>query len=281
MKISIITPVFNAVETIEKTILSVIQQSVDSELEYIVIDGGSTDGTQDIVQKYRDHVSLYICEKDNGVYDAMNKGIVYATGEVVGIINADDWYNDGALSIVESEFKKDPSIEILYSPVDTYFNNKYLTRFIPGSLENLPFKFTINHPSCFVKKSVYDRIGSFNLSYTIAADYDFVFRAYNAKVNFHLVEYSLASYSLNGMSGKPLAKFKQIQQSWMVGSSYVPDSEKALHKQRWIFYITWMLKEFLVFPIKPFLTPHLSRSIKRHLRQLMGGVFPSDKYGAW
>lgn len=283
MKISIITPVYNSVKTVEKTILSVINQKINSELEleYIVIDGGSSDGTQQVIQRYREQISLFISERDKGVYDAMNKGIAHATGDIIGIINSDDWYNDGALSIVESKFEEKPELEVLYSPVDTYFNDKYLVKFIPGSLENLPFKFTINHPSCFVRKSVYDRIGDFNLDYSIAADYDFIFRAYNANINFDFVENSLASYSLNGMSGKPLAKFKQIQQSWIVGLENIPASEKYLKNKRKWFYLNWALKEILVFPLKPLLNPHLSRRVKGTFRQIMGGVFPSDKYGAW
>ncbi|MBE9098889.1 glycosyltransferase family 2 protein [Vacuolonema iberomarrocanum] len=281
MKFSIITPVFNAAQTLEKTILSVIGQTFDAELEYIIIDGGSTDGSLEIIDRYRDRISLVISEKDKGVYDAMNKGILNATGDVVGIINSDDWYNEGTLKTAERKFREHQDLEILYSPVDTYFNGKHLIKFLPGSLDNLSYKFTINHPSCFVKKTVYNRIGMFDLSYSIAADYDFILRAYNAGMEFAFVEDPLASYSLNGLSGKPLAKFEQIRQSWIIGSQYISNTDKALQAKRRFFYLKWLLKEMVVFPVKPFLNPHISRSIKKQVRGLVGGRLPSDKYGAW
>ncbi|MEO1146056.1 MAG: glycosyltransferase family 2 protein [Cyanobacteria bacterium J06638_22] len=281
LKFSIITPVFNAAPTLEKTILSVLDQDFESELEYIIIDGGSTDGSLEIIDRYRDRISVVISEKDEGVYDAMNKGILNATGDVIGIINSDDWYNTGALRTVETQFLKKQDAEIVYSPVDTYFNGKPLIRFIPGSLENLNFKFTINHPSCFVKKSIYDRIGTFDLSYSIAADYDFILRAYNADAKFYFVDPPLASYSLNGLSGKPLAKFEQIRQSWIIGSQYMSNMDRMLQLKRRFFYLKWLFKEMVVFPMKPFLNPHLTRAIKKQFRLLLGGRLPSDSYGAW
>ncbi|MEM9399516.1 MAG: glycosyltransferase family 2 protein [Verrucomicrobiota bacterium] len=281
MKISIITPVFNAAKTLDKTILSVINQDLESELEYIVVDGGSKDGSLDIIEQYRDRISTIISEKDEGVYDAMNKGISHATGDVIGIINADDWYSDSALKTVEKTFQENESAEILYSPVDTYFDGQYLIRFTPGSLENLFLKFTLNHPSCFVRKSVYNRLGYFDLCYSIAADYDFILRAYVSGTNFFYVEDSLASYSLNGLSGKPLAKFDQIKQSWAIGSKYTALVDQPDKTKRTVFYLNWLLKEIIVFPFKHMLDPHTSRKLKKQLRELMGGRLPSDQYGAW
>lgn len=152
MKISIVTPVYNAGKTFERTILSVINQSMDSELEYIVIDGGSKDKTLEILNRYSKHINILISEKDKGVYDAMNKGISLATGDIIGIINADDWYNDGALKSVEQAFLKFPEISVVHSPVKNYLEGKYLSTFTPGELENMPFKLPVAHPSCFVKR---------------------------------------------------------------------------------------------------------------------------------
>ncbi|MDX2476604.1 MAG: glycosyltransferase, partial [Gammaproteobacteria bacterium] len=91
MKISVITVVFNAVETIEDTIKSVIDQDYD-DIEHIIIDGGSTDGTLDVVNCYKDHLAKVVSEPDNGIYDAMNKGIALASGNIIGFLNADDLY---------------------------------------------------------------------------------------------------------------------------------------------------------------------------------------------
>jgi glycosyltransferase involved in cell wall biosynthesis len=100
LKISVITPSFNSEKTIEKTILSVIYQKISCNLEYIIIDGGSTDRTCEIIKKYA-NIDVFISEPDAGAYDAMNKGISLATGDIIGIINSDDWYQDGTIKIVE------------------------------------------------------------------------------------------------------------------------------------------------------------------------------------
>ena len=281
MKITIITPVFNGGKSIEKTIESVINQSLKSPLEYIIIDGKSTDDTLRVVEKYKDKIDLVISENDKGVYDAMNKGISHASGDLIGIINADDWYNPGALQAVEDAFAQNPTADIVYSPVETYFNGEYLIRFVPGNLERLPFKFTLNHPSCFIKKQVYDRLGTYDLTYSIAADYDFILRAYGAGFSFHYVEPSLASYSLNGLSGKPLAKFKQIQQSRRVGQRYIDQHQPQLSGEHWRFYLGWLLKEVTIFPVKHFVKPHRARQLKALLRKTLGGRLPSDQYGTW
>jgi glycosyltransferase involved in cell wall biosynthesis len=280
MKISIITPVFNAVETVEKTILSVVTQEIDSELEYIIVDGASKDESLEVINKYIDKIDVLISEKDQGVYDAMNKGIARTTGDIIGIINSDDWYNDGILKIVEKVFKENEDFDIVYSPINNYFEGKYLNTFIPGDLENLVFKFTINHPSCFVKKSVYERVGLFDLSYSIAADYDFVLRAYTSGVKFHYIETPLVSYSLNGMSGKPITKFKQIRESWRVGSKIARQSSDNLEARRRKFYLVWLLKELAAFPVKQVVKPQTTRKIKNLIRQKVGKL-PADKYGAW
>ncbi len=277
MRLSIITPVYNAEATIERTILSVLNQPRSSDLEYIVVDGGSRDRTLEIIQKYCDRIDVSISEPDGGVYDAMNKGLQRATGDIIGIINADDWYNHDAFLAVEQAFADHPTTSILYSPIKNYFDGEYLNTFAPGHLDRLPFKFTINHPSCFIRRSVYAQVGNFDLSYRIAADYDFILRCYQAGVGFHYVETPLVSYSLNGMSGNPLSKFKQIRESWQVGAAA---QCTHLKNQRILFYLNWIAKEILVLPVKLTVSPQITRKIKSHMRQLLGGL-QSDKYGAW
>jgi glycosyltransferase involved in cell wall biosynthesis len=277
MRLSIITPVYNAASTIERTLVSVIDQPRRADLEYIVVDGGSQDQTIEIIRKYSDFIDVIISEKDLGVYDAMNKGVRWATGDIVGIINSDDWYNENAFQIIEQTFTDYPDTEILYSPIHNYLNGEYLNTFSPGHLERLPFKFTINHPSCFVRRSVYDKIGEFNLTYHIAADYDFILRAYQAGVLFKEIDVPLVSYSLNGMSGKPMSKFKQIYESWRVGSIKQSPNVK---NQRLLFYITWIAKEIIVLPIKLIIKPKITRKIKAKMRKFFGAL-QSDQDGAW
>lgn len=279
MKISIVTPVYNSEKTLERTILSVINQTLDSELEYIIIDGGSTDKTLEIIQKYSTRINIVVSERDRGTYDAMNKGISLATGDIVGIINSDDWYNDGALKSVEQVFRNNPEISIVHSPVKNYFAGQYLSTFIPGKLENLPFKFTVAHPSCFVKKEVYDRIGLFDLSYQMAADYDFIFRAYTTGYKFQDIDTPLASFSLDGTTGKLKNKLKLIRETWDVSSKFIVEASREIKSKHRTFYINWFLRELATFPIKYF-DPFFAIKIKGFLRRKIGKL-SSDEYGAW
>jgi glycosyltransferase involved in cell wall biosynthesis len=277
MRFSIITPVYNAEKTIERTLLSVIKQPRKAELEYIVVDGGSQDRTFEIIQKYVNYIDVFISESDGGVYDAMNKGIGRSAGDIIGIINSDDWYNDNALQTVEKAFIEHPDTDILYSPIYNYFDGEYLNTFLPGQLDLLPFKFTINHPSCFIRRSAYDKLGNYDLSYRIAADYDLILRAYQSGLTFRSVSTPLVSYSLNGMSGKPFSKFQQIYESWRVGSK-----APFLHlkNKRLVFYIKWIAKEVVVLPVKLIVKPQVTRQLKAKLRRVLGGL-QSDKYGTW
>ncbi|RCJ14626.1 glycosyl transferase [Nostoc sp. ATCC 43529] len=279
MKISIITPVYNSEQTLERTILSVISQTPSSELEYIIIDGGSSDKTLEIIQKYSTRINIVVSEKDKGTYDAMNKGISLATGDIIGIINSDDWYNNGALINVEQVFIKNPEISIVHSPVKNYLGGQHLSTFIPGKLDNLPFKFTVAHPSCFVKKEVYDRIGLFDLTYPMAADYDFIFRAYTNGYKFHDIDSPLASFSLDGTTGQLTNKLKLIQESWSISSKFIAEASNQIKSKHRTFYINWFLREIATLPLKYF-DPFVAIKIKGFLRRKIGKL-SSDEYGAW
>ncbi|MEO0969130.1 MAG: glycosyltransferase family 2 protein, partial [Cyanobacteria bacterium J06639_18] len=219
-KISIITPCYNSELTIEKTIQSVVEQQSTYQIEYIIIDGGSTDTTCEIISQYSQYISKFISEPDSGAYDAMNKGIEIATGDIIGIINSDDWYNPNAIKIVEKEFEKYPEIDIVYSPIENYFAGEYVAKFIPGKIEKLTIRFTLNHPSCFIKKHVYKTVGLYNIQYSIAADYAMILQIFLLGYKFNYVDIPLAAYSLNGMSSSnhPWDRLKLIRESWRVST---------------------------------------------------------------
>ena len=115
-KISIITVVYNSVSTIEKSIISVLDQNYDN-LEYIIIDGGSTDGTINIVNKYKDEIDYFVSEKDGGIYDAMNKGLIQASGDMVAFLNSDDWYEADSLLKVSNAVINNPSAMLVCGQV--------------------------------------------------------------------------------------------------------------------------------------------------------------------
>jgi glycosyltransferase involved in cell wall biosynthesis len=181
MKLSIITVSYNSENFIEKCITSVISQSYKN-IEYIVIDNLSTDNTSKILQKYSNNISLIVQERDKGVYDAMNKGIKFAKGDVVGFLNSDDFYADKeVLSKVANKFNENPSLGACYSDliyIDKINSSKIIrywesNQFVPGSFSK---GWCPPHPTFFVRRLVYKYFGGFNLNYRTASDVELMMR---------------------------------------------------------------------------------------------------------
>lgn len=181
LKISIITVCFNSDTTIRDTIESVLSQDYPN-IEYVVVDGQSTDSTIDIVNEYKGEISKVISEPDRGIYDAMNKGIKYSTGDVVGILNSDDFFeNAHVISDVVETFRSNPRAglvigDVLYvDPSDIY----KVTRFYSSS-KFKPFKLRFGwmppHAATFIKTEVYRKFGTYSTDYKISADYELFVR---------------------------------------------------------------------------------------------------------
>lgn len=196
MKVSIITVSYNSRETIEKTIRSVLNQTY-ADIEYIIIDGLSTDGTQEIISKNRASIATFISEPDEGLYDAMNKGISYATGDVIGIINSDDWYELDAVEKVIKCFEKTDA-DVVYGKMKVWENGK--CRMGKKVLPEEIWHTMIPHPTVFIKKNVYDRYGCFDLKYKIAADYDLVLRLWTSGVKVHYIDEVISNFRKGGIS---------------------------------------------------------------------------------
>lgn len=228
-KVSIITVVYNGVRTIEKTIQSVIHQTY-KDIEYIVIDGASTDGTQQIVEKYMNHISYYSSEKDEGLYHAMNKGIRKATGDIIGILNSDDWYTEKAIQDIVTYFRHN-DVELVYGKIiSVSMDNKEVIKW-GTSLESIWYQMALLHPSVFVKKDVYDKFGVFNLKYSLAADYDLLLRFYAQNVRFGFIDEVITYFSEGGLSAKKAAEV--YKQGYEISMSYVdrcPYKENVLPK---------------------------------------------------
>ncbi|MBB3659755.1 glycosyltransferase involved in cell wall biosynthesis [Rhizobium sp. BK650] len=179
-KISVITVVFNNEDTIADTIESVAAQNY-SNLEYIVIDGLSNDRTLDRIKERKEIVTTLVSEKDAGIYDAMNKGIALATGDIIGFINGDDFYMPGTLAKVAKTFQDDPHLEACYGDLcyvrqdDTQIIVRHWrsSPFVPTSFET---GWAPPHPTFFVRRDIYKRFGSFDLGYRIAADVELMMR---------------------------------------------------------------------------------------------------------
>lgn len=203
MKISIITICFNSEDTIEDTIKSIEKQDY-KEIEYIIIDGKSTDRTIEIIKKYP-NIKL-ISEKDNGISDAFNKGIKLATGEIIGIINSDDILEPNALKFVEKCF--DNKTDVLFGNV-IFFGEKiepYINKSNPD-IKKLYDYMSIMHPAVFVKKSAYDKYGNFDESLKSAMDRELLLRMYSKGANFKYVNTVLARFRIGGFSNNVALKY--------------------------------------------------------------------------
>ena len=179
VKVSVVIPVFNDVR-VRRALDSVFAQRIDCELETIVIDAGSTDGTLDVLARYSDSLNVCISEPDGGIYDGMNKGIGHATGEVISILNADDQYADeDVLQDVVDVFQQRPDIEICYGNI-VYVNDdgQSWRRWRSGA--NRRFKWYLGwrppHPAFYVRRRTYDSYGLFNLDFPVASDYEMQLR---------------------------------------------------------------------------------------------------------
>ncbi len=198
--ISIITVVYNGEKHLQDTIQSVINQTYDN-VEYIVIDGGSTDGTLDIIKKYEDKIDYWVSEKDKGISDAFNKGIFCCTGDLIGLINADDWYELDAFSSVTKFFVSHITTDIVYANQQYWKMNKREYILFPN-VSNLLKDMTINHPATFIRSSVYKRYGCFNMKYKYAMDYDLLLRFFIKGVIFSYLNLTVSNMRLEGVSYK-------------------------------------------------------------------------------
>jgi glycosyltransferase len=180
MQITVITAVYNRHSTIANTIESVLRQTF-TDLEKVVIDGGSTDGTLEILRRYRNKLNLIVSEPDLGIYDALNKGITKANGDVVGFLHSDDLYfNEQVLSKIAEKFA-DPKVNGVYGDifyVDKNDTNRVVRYWSAGrfSHKKLRWGWMPPHPALYVRKSVYSKINLFDTRYRIAADYDWMLR---------------------------------------------------------------------------------------------------------
>lgn len=199
-KISIITVVYNGSTTVAQTMESVLQQDY-SDLEYIVIDGNSTDGTQEIIRRYEDRLAYWVSEPDGGIYEAMNKGLSHATGELVGIINSDDWYEPDTVRKVADLYRRTNG-DVICGEI-AYVSESGERLFCTENSLIPP------HPGMFVKRSVYERYGNFKTEYRIAADHEFKLRLLVSEVSFVRCGDVLANFRISGISNTRILECKR------------------------------------------------------------------------
>lgn len=209
MKITIITSVYNNQETIAEAMESVLSQTYP-DIEYIIVDGGSSDNTVDIIKTYQDRLGAFISEPDNGIYDGLNKGIKLATGDVIGFLHSDDLYQDNTVIEKVAQAFINNATDSLYGDL-TYVNkinpSKIIRFWQSGefTLTKLNYGWMPPHPTFFVRRSIYQQYGVFDTSFKIAADYDLMLRFLGKfKISTYYIPSVLIKMRVGGASNKSL-----------------------------------------------------------------------------
>ena len=213
MKVSVITVCLNNEKTIENTILSVLNQNYEN-LEYIIIDGGSTDNTKNIINKYKKKISIFISHADSGIYEAINKGLSVSTGNIISLLHANDiFFDKNTIKNVVSYFYKNDIFEVLIG--DTIFKNNFLRKKISRHYSAKLFKpwmlkFGISPPhlSTFLTKQTYNKIGFYKTTYKIAGDFEFFIRLFlKNSIKYKIVNDCFVIMSPGGISGKNIKSY--------------------------------------------------------------------------
>lgn len=214
LKVSIITVSKNSKDTIVDTIQSVINQSY-ANIEYIIIDGASKDGTIEIIKKYNGHIAAFLSEEDNGIYDAMNKGIRMASGDIVGILNSDDiFYSNDIVEKIVQEFVTN-NIDAVYGDVQFInpSNSKVIRYYSSKNFNRNKFQYGIMpaHPSFYAKRELFEKFGYYKTDYQIAADFELLLRfIYKNKINCRYLNYPFVSMRPGGVSNR------NVKSNWIL-----------------------------------------------------------------
>jgi len=246
--ISIITACFNSEKTIRDTIESVLNQT-NTNIEYILVDGNSTDKTLDIIASYevafREKKIKYkwISEKDNGIYDAINKGIFLARGKFIGIIGSDDWYEQNAIEVITQKYKE-TSADYIHGNIKVYSPSKvFLKERKAGTEKEMIKRMSFFHPSSFIKKNIIDDLKGYSLAYRICSDYDMILKIINKNYSICHINKVITNFSYGGISTSQAHEALKESHIIRVKNGYNAFSSK------WFYY-----KALLFFKLKTLLS---------------------------
>ena len=238
--ISIITVVYNGEKYLNQTIESVINQTYKN-IEYIIIDGGSTDGTIEIIKKYEKNINYWISEPDKGLYDAMNKGIQIANGDLIGMINSDDWYELDAVKTVVNTYLKNPTNTIFHADrFDVYPNgDKRVYKFNTSKFKFKYISMTYSHPSMFISKKEYKK-HLYNTSLRVYSDYQFTLEAFLKDPNeFVHINKPIVNFRLGGTSGQ-ISFIRSLKENFILRKNAGMDFIKNIFSLSIILLVTFI-----------------------------------------
>jgi glycosyltransferase involved in cell wall biosynthesis len=247
---SVITVSYNSQDTIGQTLKSILNQTY-TDFEYIIIDGGSTDNTLSEIEKYRNLFSqknikfTCISEKDEGIYDAMNKGIKLSLGEWISIVNSDDFLSLNAFELVNEKLCQNSSFDLIHGNISVFSVSG--TKVLKPDLDLRILNMTMNifHPSVFVRKNVYLDLKYFDTKYKLSADWDFLKKVYNHNYKIYYIDEVLSNFRKGGAG----SGFKKV---------HLIERYNIRHKTRDFKNVFYDLKDLLIF-LHSFLLPNKSR----------------------
>ena len=240
MKISIITITFNSAKTLQRTLDSVQSQTY-REIEHVIVDGASTDGTKNLIESYaKQHPNVrWVSEKDKGIYNALNKGISLATGDIIGFLHSDDvLFSCHSIEQIASAFS-DPSIDVVYGDLQYCRDGKIVRRWKSNAFQphSLKYGWMPPHPTMYVRREVYQQVGEYDEWFRISADYDMMLRIFTAGYKSQYIPKVLVCMETGGASNKNTkARLSKTQEDYIVlkknhvGAGYLTVACKQLRK---------------------------------------------------
>ena len=237
-RISLITPSLNAAPTIERTLRSLQAQEYPA-LELICVDGGSSDGTVEIIRRFEGLVTRVIQEKDKNTADAVNKGFRIATGEIFAYLNADDELAPGALRRIAREFAANPEVDVITGGCRRVFadNSEVITQVPEQYIANLPMRNDIEQPSTFWRSEVHRRAGELDDSFALAFDWEWWNRLHKAGARFHRIQDVLSVYYFSGDNLTSRAGARVIEEMYRVTKRYGPHNGRLADVYRLIYRV--------------------------------------------
>ena len=240
MKISIITITYNSASSLQRALDSVQSQTY-KDIEHVIIDGASTDGTRKLIEAYaKQHKNVkWVSEKDNGIYDAINKGIRLATGDVIGFLHSDDmFYSVDSIGQIAAAFEQNQA-DVVYGDLQYMHGNKVVRRWKSNAFNPRALKYgwMPPHPTVYVRREVYQQVGEYDSWFRISADYDMILRIFTAGYNTHYIPEVLVCMETGGASNKNTkARLSKTMEDYIVlkknhvGAGYLTVACKQLRK---------------------------------------------------
>nr|WP_294930697.1 glycosyltransferase family 2 protein [uncultured Flavobacterium sp.] len=248
MKVSVITVCYNRKATIEQSIKSVLDQDYPN-IEYIVVDGNSSDGTQDIIESYSDKITKYVSEPDKGMYDAINKGLGMATGDIVGLMHSDDvFFNETVISKIVSVFNKNSNTDAVYGDgiyVTNDAEQKIVRNRIGGAYDYKKIKagWLPLHPTVYIKRSIIEKYGNYNLDFKIASDTEFLLRyLYKYKINISYLNAYIVKMRMGGLSTNYKRAFEVLREDYNIYKFHELSGARAVFQKKMLALIQYVKK---------------------------------------